>query len=110
MGVAKDLIFGDGNKGTACIPLKKLTEKKVEERYDFLTPTDQEMVVGWWDTKTFDPVESARSGEDIPEDARRTEISPIIVIVHGRLFSESTMGWKKGDTAWITYEAYQNLF
>jgi hypothetical protein len=48
----------------------------------------------------------------LPKNVKKGKISPIAIIVHGRLFEESASGYKtsNGEFAYIEYDKYQNLF
>ena len=67
----------------------------------------------WWDAYRpsgfADPLTVLR--DDIPEEAIRQEVKPILIIAEGgRIFEESLIGYVLGDRAWVDDADYEDLF
>lgn len=68
---------------------------------DFANQTGGSLI-GYWYTST--------ENSTTKKKGKKKLISPICIIVHGRLFDESMEGYEAGDTAYVKFDDYMGLF
>jgi len=83
------------------IKLKKLTKAKINKEYNWLDNYEKKAIVGWYD--------SVGEVKNLPPRVRYGKVSPILIIVHSRIYREVTDGWKKGDVAYVTSGDYERM-
>lgn len=82
--------------------------KNAAELYNELCLEESELMGKWSD---FIGVDAEDFYPGLPPDLVPAEISPVFIIVGGRVFFESAMGWIDGDNnGWLEESVWEGLF